>query len=66
MQRITGRALALVVFCLTIFCFSVSLTVEDPAKSDLMRIVDQEGPLMIDVSDKIWEYAEIALMEYKS
>jgi len=32
----------------------------------MLRIIDQKSQLLIDVSDKIWEYAEIALMEYES
>lgn len=66
MQRINGRALALVACCLALFSFSVSQTTDKPEKSELLRIVDQKSELLIDVSDKIWEYAEIALMEYES
>jgi aminobenzoyl-glutamate utilization protein B len=39
---------------------------DDPAKSDALKIIDQKAQLLIDVSDKIWDYAEIALMEYES
>jgi aminobenzoyl-glutamate utilization protein B len=39
---------------------------DDPVKNDALRIIDKKSQLLIDVSDKIWEYAEIALMEDES
>lgn len=66
MHRIYGRKLALIACCLVFCSFAGSQTRNDPEKSDLLRIVDQNSQLLIDVSDKIWEYAEIALEEYES
>ena len=35
-------------------------------KNELLRMVDQKNQLLIEVSDALWEYAEIALLEYES
>lgn len=35
-------------------------------KNDAIKTVDQKSKLLIDISDAIWEYAEIALLENKS
>jgi aminobenzoyl-glutamate utilization protein B len=45
-------------------CFSLAL--DDSVKEEVLKIIDKKSKLLIDVSDKIWEYAEIALMEEKS
>ncbi len=36
------------------------------AKKSALAAVDANAALLCDVSDKIWEYAELSLMEYKS
>lgn len=35
-------------------------------KKEILSIVDQKSKLLIEVSDAIWEFAEIALLEHKS
>lgn len=35
-------------------------------KNQAWRVIDRENPLMIEVSDAFWEFAEIALQEYRS
>ena len=35
-------------------------------KATLYRIIDEKSPLLQDLSDKIWEYAELSMMEHKS
>ena len=35
-------------------------------KQKLYSIVEEKSPLLTSVSDKIWEYAELSMMEYKS
>lgn len=35
-------------------------------KKELLNIIDDKKDLFIEVSDKIWEYAELSLLEYKS
>ena len=35
-------------------------------KQKLYEIVDQKSGLLTDLSDKIWEYAELSMLEYKS
>jgi len=66
MHRIKRKTAVLIVYCLVMFSFSVSQTMDEPTKNEMLRIIDQKSQLLIDVSDKIWEYAEIALMEYES
>ena len=66
MHRIKRKTLVLIVYCLVMFSFSVSQTMDEPIKNEMLRIIDQKSQLLIDVSDKIWEYAEIAVMEYES
>ncbi len=66
MHRIKRKTVVLIIYCLVIFSFSVSQTMDEPIKNEMLRIIDQKSQLLIDVSDKIWEYAEIAVMEYES
>ena len=66
MHRIKRKAVVMIICSLTMATFSVSQTMDDPTKNEALRIIDQKSQLLIDVSDKIWEYAEIALMEYES
>jgi aminobenzoyl-glutamate utilization protein B len=66
MHKIIRLTAVFIVSSLTIITFSVSRTTDDPVKVEALQIIDQKGKLLIDVSDKIWEYAEIALMEQKS
>ncbi len=35
-------------------------------KQKLYDIIEANAPLLTDLSDKIWEYAELSLLEYKS
>ena len=35
-------------------------------KSTLYTIIDEKSRLLQDLSDKIWEYAELSMMEHKS
>ena len=66
MHGIKKLATVLIVFSLSSIAFSAPGTTEDPVKNEALKIIDQKSQLLIDVSDKIWEYAEIALMEYES
>ncbi len=66
MRSFRIRAIVLTACFLTSITFSFSQAADDPVKNEVMQIVDQNGQLLIDVSDKIWEYAEIALLEYDS
>jgi aminobenzoyl-glutamate utilization protein B len=66
MHRVKRKAAVLIVCSLTMIAFSVSQTIDDPVKNEAVQIIDQKAQLLIDVSDKIWEYAEIALLEYES
>jgi len=66
MQSIRIRTIVLTACFLAMTTFSFAKTGDDPVKNEIMRIIDQKGQLLIDVSDKIWGYAEIALLEYES
>ena len=35
-------------------------------KQKLYTIIEEKAPLLTDLSDKIWEYAELSMLEYKS
>ena len=35
-------------------------------KSTLYKIIDDNSQMLQDLSDKIWEYAELSMMEHKS
>jgi len=35
-------------------------------KQKLYEIIDEKAPLLTSLSDKIWEYAELSMLEYKS
>ena len=35
-------------------------------KQQLYNIIEEKAPLLTALSDKIWEYAEISMLEYKS
>lgn len=66
-MHITKRSAVILIICsLIMISLFASQTMDDPVKSKALRIIDQKSQLLIDVSDKIWEYAEIALMEYES
>ncbi|UCE41005.1 MAG: amidohydrolase [Candidatus Aminicenantes bacterium] len=66
MHKIIRLAVVMIICGLTMINLSVSQTMDDPVKKEALRTIDQKAQLLIDVSDKIWEYAEIALMEYQS
>lgn len=60
--------------CLIAFCLIAlapfSLAIQQPANAQLKKeigeIINKKSDMLIGVSDKIWEYAEIALMEHES
>jgi aminobenzoyl-glutamate utilization protein B len=66
MHKTKKLAALLTVFGLTLIAYPISHTMDDPVKDEVLGIVHQKSQIMIDVSDKIWEYAEIALLEYES
>ena len=35
-------------------------------KAKYLQVIDEKANIITDVSDKIWEYAELSLMEFKS
>ena len=58
-----------VAFCLLVMV-PLSLAMQQASdaqlKKEIGEIIDHKNEMLIGVSDKIWEYAEIALMEHKS
>ena len=61
--------LYLIAFCL-IALAPFSLALQQPSEAQMKKevggFIDEKNELLINVSDKIWEYAEIALLEYES
>ena len=61
--------LKLIVFCLIVLAPSLR-ALQQPSeiqlKKEVIEFVDNKNELLIKASDKIWEYAEIALLEYES
>ena len=35
-------------------------------KQKLYAIIEENAPMLTGLSDKIWEYAELSMLEYKS
>lgn len=35
-------------------------------KQKLYQIIEEKAPVLTGLSDKIWEYAELSMLEYKS
>jgi aminobenzoyl-glutamate utilization protein B len=66
MQKKLKIVALITVFGLILATFSISDMKDDPVKSEALGIIDQKSQFLIDVSDKIWEFAEIALLEHKS
>lgn len=61
--------LYLVAFCLLVWAplsMAVQQASESQLKKEIEEIIDHKCDLLMSVSDKIWEYAEIALMERES
>ena len=38
----------------------------DMDKKEFLNYIDEKKDVITDVSDKIWEYAELSLMEFQS
>jgi aminobenzoyl-glutamate utilization protein B len=58
-----------ILFCLIVltpFLLATQQPSENQLKKDVIEFIDQKNELLIKVSDKIWEYAEIALLEHES
>ncbi len=66
MHRIKRLGVVLLVYSLIMISLFSSQTIDDPVKNEALSIINQKSQLLIDVSDKIWEYAEIALLEHES
>ena len=59
----------LIAFCLLAlapFSLAIQQPTNDRLKKEISEIINKKSDLLIDVSDKLWEYAEIALMEHES
>jgi aminobenzoyl-glutamate utilization protein B len=59
----------LVAFCLLVMAplsLAMQQTSDTQLKKEIEEIIDHKYDLLMSVSDKIWEYAEIALLEYES
>ena len=54
------------IFSLTQLTFAGSKLSTKELKNELLGRVDEKSQLLVEVSDSLWDYAEIALLEYKS
>jgi aminobenzoyl-glutamate utilization protein B len=63
-----------ILFCLPVFiafsfaqiCLSAKQSSVLQLKKEMLKTIELKSRLLTDVSEKIWEYAEIAMMEYES
>lgn len=60
------KLIIILIFGLIQLTFAGSRPSTKKLKNELMGRVDKKSRLLIEVSDSLWEYAEIALLEYKS
>jgi aminobenzoyl-glutamate utilization protein B len=60
------KLITILIFSLTQLTFAGSKPSTKELKNELLRRVDEKSQLLEEVSDALWEYAEIAIQEYKS
>ncbi len=60
------KLIIILIFSLVQLTYAGSKPSTKELKNELMRTVDEKSQLLVEVSDALWEYAEIALLEYKS
>ncbi len=65
-MRHSRYLIALCMIVLVPFSTALQKHSEIQLKKEVREFIDQKTELLIKVSDKIWEYAEIALQEYES
>ena len=58
--------IGLCIFVLTNTLFAKTTTEIDKLKESVLKHVEKRSQQLIEVSDAIWDYAEIALLEHKS
>ncbi len=63
-SRLYLMALCLIV--LAAFSTALQQTSEIQLKKEVLEFIDLRNELLVEASDKIWEYAEIALLEHES
>ncbi len=60
------KLIIILIFSLTQLTFAGSKLSTKELKNELLGRVDEKSQLLVEVSDALWDYAEIALLEYKS
>lgn len=60
------KLITILIFSLTQLIYAENKLSTKELKNELLRMVDDKSQLLVEVSDALWEYAEIALLEYKS
>jgi len=60
------KLIIILIFSLIQLTFAGSKPSTKKLKNELLERVDKKSQLLIEVSDSLWDYAEIALLEYKS
>ncbi len=66
MRKLHLKLIITLIFSLTQLAVAGSKPSTKELKNELLGTVDEKSQLLVEVSDALWEYAEIALLEYKS
>jgi aminobenzoyl-glutamate utilization protein B len=66
MRKHRLKLIIILIMSLILFTYAESKLSTKKLKNEILGAVDKKSQLLIEVSDALWEYAEIALLEYKS
>ncbi len=66
MRKINLKLIVIFIVCLMPLTLAANRPSLKELKNELLRVIDQRSQMLIEVSDALWEYAEIALLEYES
>jgi len=66
MRKRYFKLITILIFSLIQLTYAESKLSTKDLKNELSGRVDKKSQLLVEVSDSLWEYAEIALLEYKS
>ena len=66
MRKRYFKLITILIFSLIQLTYAESKLSTKDLKNELSGRVDKKSQLLVEVSDALWEYAEIALLEYKS
>ncbi|NIO48502.1 MAG: amidohydrolase [Candidatus Aminicenantes bacterium] len=66
MGKHSFKFITILIFSLAQLTYAENKLSNKELKNELLGKVDKKSQLLVEVSDSLWEYAEIALLEYKS